>query len=356
MAIRESFAGTIAEIAPSDRAGLPASIAFRNGARAQLPADQLTGSLRSRLELLRDLNWPAQVSVDAIDADNRLIQEVRIPVVGRVMEIRSVPEGTAIRFDRSSARHLLKPDAEGHDALQELFARSLNESTLLVVADDPRSHDIVSAAVAEDIVHRDNTPLRPRPEAEALDDAVLNQLTPITADEASQFMRRMDTVASCGLPGATADCIPFRYPDGGCFARAHRMCELLDADGIVAGKIWIYGNELSTATSDHPSCHVSWTWHVATVVKSADTARALVLDPPLFDEPVEVEAFVQRLDDPTAAVAITTMAPFIRERDGRFIPEGLTRSTGIDDTEAYLMIYREELAMRIPPPPYDCAC
>jgi hypothetical protein len=355
MAQRELFAGTIAEIAPSDPSGLPSQIAFRNGARATLPVDQPADELRTTLELLRSLDWPALVAVETTDANDRVIQWVDIPVVGRVEAITSHAEGHLIKFDRSSTRHLLKTGTPGSDALFDLFSRSRNESRLLVVSADPRTHDIVNATEAEEIVYRDNPPMLPRADDEPLDEDVLELLTPMPPAAASQFVRQMDTVGSCGMPGSNANCVPFRYPDGGCFARAHRMCELLEHDGIVAGKIWIYGDALAAQTADHPDCSVSWTWHVAVVVKSAETGRPLVLDPALFDAAVEVSTFVNSLRDRSARVAITTMAPFIRGEDGRFIPEGAVRSRGIDETEAYLRIYRRRLATRRPPPPYQCA-
>jgi hypothetical protein len=354
MAKTESLLGTIAEIAPTDpdTPALTTSINFRNGGSALLAVDSTASRLRSRLELLRQLNWPADVSVETTNATERFAQDVDIPVVGRVEEIRTVTEGRLIHFDRSAAPYLLRADSPSFNVLHELFSCAQHESTLLVVS-SKRRYEITNASEAESIVYDDNDVMQKRPVDELLDDEVLALLTPLAPDVASEFCRRMDTTGSCGMPGSIADdCIPFRFPDDGCFARAHRMCELFEAAGVVAGKIWIYGDALTATTSNHPQCRVTWTWHVATIVKSQETGNPVVLDPSLFDDPTDVNTFVQTLHDPTAQIRITTMAPFIRAKDGRFIPEGVLRSSGIDQTEAYLRIYREMLTTRNPP--YSC--
>jgi hypothetical protein len=42
---------------------------------------------------------------------------------------------------------------------------------------------------------------------------------------------------NCDVNAMCGDCIPFLYPNDGCQARTHRMCQLLANLGVTAGKI-----------------------------------------------------------------------------------------------------------------------
>jgi Glutaminase len=45
----------------------------------------------------------------------------------------------------------------------------------------------------------------------------------------------------CCPASASAPCIPFEYPDDGCWGRAHEMCRLMILDGAQPDKVWIKG-------------------------------------------------------------------------------------------------------------------
>lgn len=81
--------------------------------------------------------------------------------------------------------------------------------------------------------------------------------------------------------------IPFRYPEDGCYARAHKMSLLLDAKGITTGKVFIEG-DLKVKTQNSPAGEVSWWYHVAPVIKVKKDGREVpyVFDPSIFDRPV----------------------------------------------------------------------
>lgn len=84
--------------------------------------------------------------------------------------------------------------------------------------------------------------------------------------------------------------IPFRYPEDGCYARAHAMTRMLRRRGIASGKVFIEGN-LRVETTNSPKGYVQWWYHVAPVVmvRRFGVVRPYVIDPSLFNEPVPVE-------------------------------------------------------------------
>lgn len=86
---------------------------------------------------------------------------------------------------------------------------------------------------------------------------------------------------SCGTTTASSPCITFRYPVDGCYARAHKMRQILINNGYDSEKQFVYGNlKASTGT-----CCVAWSYHVALLVSFKNSAGATekrIIDPSLF--------------------------------------------------------------------------
>lgn len=90
--------------------------------------------------------------------------------------------------------------------------------------------------------------------------------------------------------------LPFRFLPDGCQARAQRISELLLAEGIRPGKLFIRGK----FGFDNPYDSlwpVRWQFHVAIVLRvqgEKGEGGLRVLDPALFSRPVSVEDFRAR--------------------------------------------------------------
>jgi hypothetical protein len=90
--------------------------------------------------------------------------------------------------------------------------------------------------------------------------------------------------------------IPFHYPPDGCYARAHRMEELLTEMGYGSEKVFaLRGKRPLVAETqyarDVEGNQVTWAWHVAPIVKVLDPQRGLietVLDPSLYERPISL--------------------------------------------------------------------
>ena len=151
-------------------------------------------------------------------------------------------------------------------------------------------------------------------------------------------------------------CIPFMYPDDGCWARAHEMCRLMVAKGLSPRKVWIRKGEgrlLHINTKNSPSCYVEWFWHVAPTlcVRIGPwwwpwiTAR-MVMDPSMFTTPVAVATWKAAQNKPGASLEHTS-----REQYWEY---GGTDPT-YASTNTHLAIHRTLLLSRsqqVGPPPY----
>lgn len=127
---------------------------------------------------------------------------------------------------------------------------------------------------------------------------------------------------SCHLPGppAISHCIPFQYVRDGCFARAHKMRQIIeDQYGYCSEKVFSFANEgnntLAVKAGKWGGCCITWWYHVAPLVRvrvrikllflTLDVQLALVIDPGMFDKPVLLSTWLAAQED-------TTCTPFAR--------------------------------------------
>lgn len=86
----------------------------------------------------------------------------------------------------------------------------------------------------------------------------------------------------------------FNYTIEGCFARAHRMAQLMDEMGIISGKAIVDGKFYMVSKYGE----YGWSFHMASVVLVPDKNNKLiptVFDPALFNHPVSFEEWKKRL-------------------------------------------------------------
>ena len=153
---------------------------------------------------------------------------------------------------------------------------------------------------------------------------------------------------TCDPLTAPAPCIPYLYPDDGCWARAHEMCRLMLAAGARPRKIWIDGR-LDAPTKNHPSCRVRWGWHVAPTlrVRRLFGGRDVVIDPSLFARPVSKADWKGIQGDPGAGLTSTAASLYWRN----FLDD----DPDYADTHHWLRHFRLQLktrALQVGPPPY----
>lgn len=178
--------------------------------------------------------------------------------------------------------------------------------------------------------------------------------TPVTIQRAEQLFRQVNAKLCCPA-SAPAPCIPFLYPDNGCWARAHEMCRLMIADGADPEKVWIFGS-LNVSSRNKPSCTVNWAWHVAPTlqVQIGSGVQTYVIDPSLFDGPVPQATWKGIQGDPSAVLIPSAASVFYRNQSGSYS----TTDPSYTQTNADLTTYRNALKIRSanhgPPPYFAC--
>lgn len=179
---------------------------------------------------------------------------------------------------------------------------------------------------------------------------------PPTIVAPQQAQALFDTVNSriCCPTSAASPCIPFTFPDDGCWGRAHEMCRLIIAAGVQPQKVWIYGN-LVVATENNPACHVGWGWHVAPIllVNLGAATEVRVLDPSLFPGPISEPTWKGVQGDPLATLVHSDASVFWRGFYGAVTYD----DAAYTQTNSVLNTYRNQLKLRsvslAGPPPYD---
>ncbi len=86
---------------------------------------------------------------------------------------------------------------------------------------------------------------------------------------------------SCGNPSASSPCITFRYAVDGCYARAHKIRQILLNLGYESNKHFVYGKLIASTGT----CCIQWTYHVASYVYVKNSSGGFdewIIDPSLF--------------------------------------------------------------------------
>jgi Glutaminase len=347
------------------------SVELEGGRRVRLdPADPRSPGFARVLDGLGRQRLPVYLEVDpATEAVTRLL----VPLVARVVDVRPAEGALDVELEPSHARHLLRLGEPDSADLEQRLRQAQQEGRPVVVTEDD-AHRIIDVRPftpdPEGPPPPFRPPRRPRP---APWRRLLRPLRWIgwllrwvwkwlrwpwwwfrclSPAKAQQVFNAM-AATSCDPLTVPAPCIPFRYPDDGCWARAHEMCRLMINMGLSPRKVWIdhsSGSMLHVSTRNNPSCYVEWFWHVApTLCVRGPTffhTRPMVIDPALFTSPVTEATWKGVQGDPNATLTHTGADQF-------------GHGGGTDPTysasNAILAQYRlilQSRAIQVGPPPY----
>jgi hypothetical protein len=319
------------------------------------------------LEGLRALRRPVYLEIDPATSD---VTRVRIPHVARVVRLAEGARGLEIALDTSHALHILRRDASDFAQAESMLRESLRSGRTLVVTEDdaPTVIDVRWFTPGPD---GDLPPLPPFPEPglpkRPWPFSWLRRLWwwrwwpwhwimfgCVSPARAQQIFDDM-AARTCDPLTIPPPCIPFLYPDDGCFARAHEMCRLMIDMGLRPRKVWInaVNGWLQANTRNHPNCHVVWGWHVTPTICVRRWfwwflwPQRMVIDPSLFTNPVTPETWKSVQGNPPATLTHTSWTYFWQ--NGTSDPTFAT-------TNHYLALYRLYLQQRslssVGPPPY----
>ncbi len=324
----------------------PATVHFANGQVATIAPSDYSGVVADVLDELTAAREPAYVEVNP---ESKVISRVLIPLVGNVVNLQTLPSGDLrIDLEDSAALHVLRRSDPHYDRFLGVVKSAQANNTPVVFTEDPETHQMIDIRPAD----RPNQPaaLLASPATISAVPALAVTPAPITSAQACELFSLVSGT-SCNPFTAHAPCIPFLYPDDGCWARASEMCRLILATGVPVAKLWYYGN-LEVHTDNTPAGVLYWIFHVAPLVTVDDGngPEPYVIDPSLFSSPVTQAQWESVQGDPSATPVVTDTSVFLRYVSGwhRFDPD-------YSKTKKVLADYRRKLRLRaatIGPPPY----
>ena len=335
------------------------SVVMEEGRRVRLdPADARSTGFIQILDGLFKLRLPVYLEIDPSTA---FVTRLLIPHLSRVIGLRQIDERVlGVELEQSHAVHILRRGQADFDDLErQLRAALANRAPVILTGDD--EHNIIDIRLFKPGPDVPLPPFPPeRPPFEKWPPRWLPEWLRkwrwwpwrwfycMSNTQAQQVFDAMNAT-SCNPLTVPPPCIPFLFPDDGCWARAHEMCRLMINMGHSPKKVWIRG-WLYVATRNNPTCHVSWGWHVApTLCVRGPTffqSERMVIDPSLFTTPVTEATWKSVQGDANASLTDTDAS--------QYWPSGGT-DPAYTDTNIRLAFYRLQLQSRSiqsGPPPY----
>lgn len=341
------------------------SVVFAGDRRLRIePANPRAAGMAQILDGLRKIRTPVYIEFEPATS---AITRIEIPNVTRVLAVRPGSDGTlTVEIAYSHGAHQLSRNSTDFAELEAALGEALRSHELVVLTETD-SHEIIDV---RPYVPGPEGPPIPFPEVTlpgptkrskrtlmgCLPWGWLCWLIPwfccISYGKAQQAFNAM-AATSCDPTTVPPPCIPFLYPDDGCWARAHEMYRLMLNMGLRPNKVWIQGSyslSLHPSTRNNPSCSVRWNWHVAPTLcvrKAWFQTVDMVIDPSLFNAPVDEPTWKGVQNDPAATLTPT---------DGSiYYLWGMLTDPTYSLTNHYLAIYRAQLQNRSlvsGPPPY----
>ncbi|HON35947.1 MAG TPA: protein-glutamine glutaminase family protein [Methanothrix sp.] len=297
-------------------------------------------------DVIDDMRQSNQSVYVEIDPQTNVITEVLVPLAVKVGGMKPLEDGDVeVELLISQAKHYLRRSNPDFQDLSEALKRSMDEIKDVLITEAPNTHDIID-------VRTNPKPLALVEAAAPPSSSIAPMLATITPQKAQELFDLVKSKTCCPA-SAASPCIPFLYPDDGCWGRAHEMYRLMIAMGVSPDKVWIYGS-LKTPTTNNPNCIVYWGWHVAPIVQVSGSGIQ-VIDPSLFNGPVTEAAWKGVQGDPSAVLVHTSGSVFHRSYSGSVTYDDAAYTR----TNQVLSTYRNHLKIRSvsssgPPPYINC--
>lgn len=277
------------------------------------PEDRHYPAWSGLLDRRSDSRKPVYAETAPAGAGEKKVTRLEVPRVREVAEIEPIPQlrGFGVHLLGSPMPLFLPRDREDLLGVLEASRDAAGEAPAeVLITADPETHEILDARNAPAPGELELFAESPLPQFPA-------QLTETLT--VAQVLAEFEFLAGQGH-------IPFDYPDDCCSARAHEMYRLLRLRGFRCRKIWNYGgggvaalSALKHFTLSHPKGFVSWSMHVAPLVRVhvGNAVEDMVLDPAVFGRPARIADWVALQHDSTAVQQIDDPDLFSRSFDGR---------------------------------------
>lgn len=331
------------------------------------PKDPRSVGFVEILDGLRELRRPVYLELDPTTS---AITRLAIPLVGHVIGIGATEPGVLqIELDTSHAVHRLPLGGPDSADLEARVREALDRRRPIILVDDD-AHRILD--LRDFTPGPDDGPLPPFPEPKLPPrwpwpfDRIWKWLHIIwwwpywpwwwlyfVSLKHAQWLFDTMKATNCDPSTAPAPCIPFMYPDNGCWARANEMCRLMANMGEASRKVWITrspAKPLHAATRNHPQCYIEWYWHVAPTILVRGPwfflLRRMVIDPSLATGPLTESSWRLLMQDAAATLVDTDASQY--SYGGGTDP---TYSQTNIDLQTHRLLLKAR-SLQIGPPPY----
>src|SRR5437763_1987712 len=212
------------------------------------PENPRSAGFAQVLDGLSKLGMPVYVEIDPA---TNVATRVLVPAVGRIVSVNAADDDLDVELDTSHARHVLRRGEPDSTELERELRNAMTESRPVIVVEDD-AHNII------DIRAFTPAPDLPLPPFPAIPHPRPRLNWPLRllrwiwwvicwpwwwwrCPSGARAQQVFDAMAatSCNPLTVPLPCIPFLYPDDGCWARAHEMCRLMIGMGLSPRKVWI---------------------------------------------------------------------------------------------------------------------
>jgi hypothetical protein len=315
---------------------------FKTGQTGRLDMkDPLSAHWANMIARQAQANQPVYVEVDE---ETGVITNVLIPQVITVERLETDERGNLlVRMHQLSAKHAVLHSAPDFDAMRDSLQAALNDGSERLITSTRDDLEIIAVQIPPG--NPSGSPEPPPPSAPD---------PPVTPDRAIEIFNDMNS-ETCVPCNPSSTCIPFKYPDDGCWIRAHLMVYKMHSYSPPEDpeKIYIQG-DLDPFVPNHPDCRLpwGWGWHIAPtlMVTLPGGNERRVIDPSLASAPIS-ETEWENLNNSSYTPTVTILPWTVYN----------PRTSGSTATESQAQLdmqyYRDRLkerCLQYGPPPYSC--
>lgn len=143
----------------------------------------------------------------------------------------------------------------------------------------------------------------------------------MSLNQAKQFFNQFKQAACSVSP--QCPCLTFQYAVDGCYARAHYMRKLMLDAGFDSKKVFVWATTSKLQAETTIGCCNWWYWHVAPLVfvDMGNSTQQMVLDPGLFNSPVSLHTWLNKVRTTCKGMPRATISYEIRSSDIYRLPD-----------------------------------
>lgn len=317
------------------------TVRFKKGQKGTLDLkDPLSAHWANMMDEQAQANRPVYVE---IDDETGVITNLLIPQVFTVERVDTDEQGNLrVRLHQSMAVHAVIISDPNFDAIRDSLQAALADGSERLITSTLDDLEIID--VREPTSNPGGSSEKPPPDPDP----------PVTPERATQIFNDMN-VQTCAACNPSSDCIPFLFPDDGCWIRAHLMA--YDMRAYVPPedpeKIYIQG-DLDPFVPNHPDCRLpwGWGWHIAptlmVTLPTGDERR--VIDPSLAAAPISESDWVN-LNNSSIPPTVNIL-PWTHYNP-KIAGDTATETQANSDMQGYRNALKTR-CLTFGPPPYGC--